>query len=122
MTQVLFPVPSLDFDPSEVAIGWQVLTEFGHQVSFATPDGRPAGADPIMLSGQGLDLWSPLPQRPEDFLGVPRDDPHHRRKTSRLAGDTVDDETPAWWWSMAVMFRVAGQAMCTRWPGASRRF
>lgn len=278
MAQVLFPVPSLDFDPSEVAVGWQVLSELGHQVSFATPDGRPAEADPIMLSGRGLDPWSPLPlvgrlpllglvlranadarrayramqqspafqsplawaelnaedfdglwlagghrargmrqylespllqalvagffqagqpvaaichgvllaarsldasgrsvlfgrkttaltwqqertasllahvgrfwdpnyyrtyleepgqaagymsvqqevtralQRPEDFLDVPRDDPQHRRKTSGLARDTLDDDTPAW-------VVVDGRYVSGRWPGdvhtLARRF
>jgi len=278
MAQVLIPVPSLDFDPSEVAVGWQVLTELGHQVSFATPDGSPAEADPIMLNGRGLDPWSPLPligrlpllglvlranadarqayramqqspafqsplawaelnaedfdglwlagghrargmrqylespllqvlvagffqvgkpvaaichgvllaarsldasgrsvlsgrkttaltwqqertasllahvgrfwdpnyyrtyleapgqpagymsvqqevtralQRPEDFLDVPRDDPHHRRKTSGLARDTLDDDTPAW-------VVVDGRYVSGRWPGdvhtLARRF
>lgn len=278
MADVLFPVPSLDFDPSEVAVGWQVLCELGHQVSFATPNGRTAEADPIMLSGRGLDPWSPLPligrlpllglvlranadarrayramqqspafqsplawaelnaedfdglwlagghrargmrqylespllqtlvtgffqagkpvaaichgvllaarsldasgrsvlygrkttaltwqqertasllahvgrfwdpnyyrtyleapdqpagymsvqqevtralQRPEDFLDVPRADPHHRRKTSGLARDTVDDDTPAW-------VVVDGRYVSGRWPGdvhtLARRF
>jgi hypothetical protein len=72
-----------------------------------------------MLSGQGLEPWSPLPQRPEDFPDVPRDDPHYRRKTSGLAGDTVDDETPAW-------VVVDGRYVSGRWPGdvhtLARRF
>jgi len=278
MAQLLIPVPSLDFDPSEVAVGWKVLSDLGHQLSFATPDGRPAEADPIMLSGRGLDPWSPLPligrlpllglvlranadarraypamqqspafqsplawgelnvedfdglwlagghrargmrqylespllqalvagffqagkpvaaichgvllaarsrdasgrsvlygrkttaltwqqertasqlahvgrfwdpnyyrtyleapgqpagymsvqqevtralQRPEDFLDVPRDDPQYRRKTSGLARDTVDDDTPAW-------VVVDGRYVSGRWPGdahtLARRF
>ncbi|MGF6771846.1 putative intracellular protease/amidase [Paraburkholderia sp. GAS199] len=55
------PLPSLDFDPTEVAISWSILTAASHEVSFATPDGRPAEADTIMVSGRGLDPWSPLP-------------------------------------------------------------
>jgi putative intracellular protease/amidase len=55
------PLPSLDFDPTEVAVSWSVLTAAGHRVTFATPDGRPAEADPIMVSGRGLDPWSPIP-------------------------------------------------------------
>jgi putative intracellular protease/amidase len=55
------PLPSLDFDPTEVAVSWSVLSEAGHRVTFATPDGRPAQADPIMVSGRGLDPWSPVP-------------------------------------------------------------
>ena len=61
MARVLIPLPRRDFDPSEVAVSWQVLSARGHCVLFATPDGRPAVADPIMLTGRGLDPWSPLP-------------------------------------------------------------
>ena len=52
------PLPRADFDPSEAAVSWKVLREHGHNVVFATPAGEPAAADPIMLSGIGLDFWS----------------------------------------------------------------
>jgi putative intracellular protease/amidase len=55
------PLPSLDFDPSESAGSWLVLTEAGHRVEFATPDGRPGAADDIMLTGRGLDFWGFIP-------------------------------------------------------------
>lgn len=55
------PLPRRDVDPTEAAITWSVLSERGHRVTFATPDGRPAAADEIMLTGRGLDPWSPLP-------------------------------------------------------------
>jgi putative intracellular protease/amidase len=61
MAHILFPLPSLDFDPSEVAIPWQVLKARGHRVSFATADGQPAQADELMLSGCGLDPWGWVP-------------------------------------------------------------
>ncbi|MFC4529034.1 DJ-1/PfpI family protein [Dyella halodurans] len=61
MATVLIPLPHLDFDPSEVAVPWRVLTQAGHRVTFATPDGQPASADPIMISGEGLDLWGWIP-------------------------------------------------------------
>lgn len=61
MAHVLIPLPHRDFDPSEAAVPWRVLTAAGHRVSFATPDGAPASADPIMLSGEGLDPWGCLP-------------------------------------------------------------
>ena len=57
MARVLMPLPSLDFDPTESAGSWLMLTEAGHRVEFATPDGRPGGADEIMLTGRGLDFW-----------------------------------------------------------------
>jgi putative intracellular protease/amidase len=59
--RVLIVIPSRDFDPTEVAVSWQVLTQAGLQVVFATPDGHPGAADPLMLSGEGLDLWGFIP-------------------------------------------------------------
>jgi putative intracellular protease/amidase len=55
------PIPSRDFDPTEVAISWEVLAGAGHRVSFATPLGQVAAADPLMLTGEGLDLWGFIP-------------------------------------------------------------
>jgi hypothetical protein len=39
MARVLIPLPARDFDPSEAAVSWQVLSNAGHIVTFATPDG-----------------------------------------------------------------------------------
>ncbi|MEJ0003659.1 MAG: type 1 glutamine amidotransferase domain-containing protein [Pararobbsia sp.] len=61
MSTILLPIPSRDFDPSEVAVSWKILTQRGHRVVFATPDGQPGACDPIMLSGIGLDPWSGVP-------------------------------------------------------------
>jgi putative intracellular protease/amidase len=61
MASVLFLQPARDFDPSEAAVSWQVLVNAGHVVAFATPDGRPAVADDMMLTGQGLDPWGAIP-------------------------------------------------------------
>jgi putative intracellular protease/amidase len=53
--------------------------------------------------------------RPEDFRDVPKDDPHHRRKTSGLARDTTADETPA--------FVVRDRNyVSARWPGDAHTF
>ncbi len=59
--KVLLPLPNYDFDPTEVCVSWQVITQAGHQVVFATPDGGPAQADAMMLSGEGLDPWGFIP-------------------------------------------------------------
>jgi putative intracellular protease/amidase len=61
MARVLILLPARDFDPSEAAVSWQVLSNAGHTIIFATPDGRPAIADDMMLTGQGLDLWGKIP-------------------------------------------------------------
>jgi len=61
MATVLVPIPELDFDPTEVAVSWKVLTMLGHQLVFATPNGRPGSADDIMITGRGLDAWGLVP-------------------------------------------------------------
>ena len=61
MGTVLIPIPDRDFDPTEVAVSWQVLRANGHRVVFATESGTPGVADDIMVTGRGLDFWSVLP-------------------------------------------------------------
>jgi putative intracellular protease/amidase len=61
MRTVLIPIPDRDFDPTEVAVSWRVLTQGGHRVVFATETGTPGVADDIMVTGRGLDAWSALP-------------------------------------------------------------
>ena len=39
---------------------WRVLTEAGHTCVFATPDAKPAQADPRMLKGSDLGLLAPM--------------------------------------------------------------
>lgn len=58
---VLIVLPKRDFDPSEVAVTWRILRNAGDSVIFATLDGLPAAADPLMLSGEALDLWGRIP-------------------------------------------------------------
>ncbi len=57
-TTILMPLPAAAFAPAQVAIVWQVLREAGHQVVFATPEGRVPAGDPALLSGEGLEPWS----------------------------------------------------------------
>ncbi|MGW3121439.1 type 1 glutamine amidotransferase domain-containing protein [Streptomyces sp. NPDC001107] len=50
--RVLIPLPDHDFDVTEVAVPWWLLTDAGHEVVFATERARtrPA-ADPRLLTG-----------------------------------------------------------------------
>jgi len=60
---VLVPLPDLDFDVTEVAVPWKVLTDAGHHVVFATEAGGVApAADPLLLSGV---LFGQLGAEPE---------------------------------------------------------
>lgn len=61
MAAVLIPIPERDFDPTEVAVSWKVLSDLGHQVRFATPNARPAQGDELMVTGRGLDPWGFIP-------------------------------------------------------------
>jgi putative intracellular protease/amidase len=50
--RVLVPLPDHDFDVTEVAVPWRVLTDAGHEVVFATERGGTAPrADPLLLTG-----------------------------------------------------------------------
>lgn len=61
--RVLIPVPDHDFDTTEVAVPWRLLTQAGHEVVFATENGGVAPAcDPRLLSGV---LWGQLGADPE---------------------------------------------------------
>lgn len=58
---VLIPLPESDFDPTHVVACWQLLRAAGVNVEFATASGQASSADPLMLNGEGLDLWGGLP-------------------------------------------------------------
>ncbi len=51
MARILVPLPDTDFDVTEVAVPWHVLTEAGHDVVFATERGATPAADPRLLTG-----------------------------------------------------------------------
>lgn len=59
--KIIIPIPHHDFDPTEVAVSWKILKGAGHELSFATPDGQRGHADPLMISGEGLDPWGFIP-------------------------------------------------------------
>lgn len=58
---IVIALPAAGFDPSEAAITWRVLKDAAQSVVFATPDGQPAKADPLMVTGEGLDWWGRVP-------------------------------------------------------------
>jgi putative intracellular protease/amidase len=49
--RVIVPLPDHDFDVTEVAVPWHVLSAAGHDVVFATERGDVAACDPLLLSG-----------------------------------------------------------------------
>jgi putative intracellular protease/amidase len=59
---VLMPLPDRDFDVTEVAVPWKLLTEAGYRVIFATEDGATPAADPLLITGV---VFGKLGARPE---------------------------------------------------------
>jgi putative intracellular protease/amidase len=51
MATVLMPLPDRDFDVTEVAVPWRLLTDAGHRVVFATEAGATPACDPRLLTG-----------------------------------------------------------------------
>ncbi len=54
MARVLVPLPDRDFDPTETAVPWKVLTRAGHEVVFATEEGAKAACDPLLVRDEGV--------------------------------------------------------------------
>lgn len=98
MGSVLVALPARDFDPSEAAVSWRVLSAAGHTVGFATPGGAPAEADELMLSGEGLDPWSPAPglRRLVVFGRVLRADHAARAAYAQMADDLAFRSPTRW--------------------------
>lgn len=86
MAEVLIPLPATDFDPTESAVPWRALRQAGHSVTFATPHGVRAEADPIMLSGDGLG-W---------LKGLLRADTNGRDAYTAMAASTEFGKPLSW--------------------------
>jgi len=73
--RILMPLPDHDFDVTEVAVPWRLLTDAGHQVVFATARAgtRPA-ADPRLLTGVIFGQLGAEPE-PKRFYGELANDP-----------------------------------------------
>jgi protease I len=55
--KVLIPLPSKDFDPTEAGVSFKILVENGIDVTIATPNGKQAIPDLLMLKGIKLGLF-----------------------------------------------------------------
>jgi putative intracellular protease/amidase len=80
--KVLIPLPDTDFDTTEVAVPWRLLTQAGHAVTFATESGTEAPrCDPRLLAGV---LFGQLGAEPEpiDFYRQLSGSPEFRHPIS----------------------------------------
>ena len=62
MSRILVPLPDCDFDTTEVAVPWKILSSKGHDFIFATERGGVAACDPLLLQGV---LFGQLGAEPE---------------------------------------------------------
>lgn len=60
--RILIPLPDHDFDVTEVAVPWKLLTRAGHDVTFATEAGKKPACDPLLITGV---LFGKLGAEPE---------------------------------------------------------
>ncbi|MGH7286548.1 MAG: type 1 glutamine amidotransferase domain-containing protein [Myxococcota bacterium] len=51
MARISIPLPDRDFDVTEVAVPWRLLSRAGHELVFCTEKGAAPQADPLLLSG-----------------------------------------------------------------------
>ncbi len=66
--RILIPLPSYGFDPTEASIVWQLLTQNGFEVVFATPKGQKAEGDKRMMTGEDLGLFKQLLRARKDAV------------------------------------------------------
>lgn len=79
---VLIPLPDRDFDVTEVAVPWRLLTNAGHRVTFATQHGGAApAADPLLLTGVLFGQLGAEPE-PKAFYAQMLESPEYRAPLS----------------------------------------
>jgi putative intracellular protease/amidase len=87
MARVLVPLPDNDFDVTEVAVPWRLLTRAGHELVFCTETGgTTARADPRLLEGVIFGRLGARPQACAFYRELERD--HAFR--APLSWDTVE--------------------------------
>jgi putative intracellular protease/amidase len=72
--RVIVPLPDHDFDVTEVAVPWRLLTDSGCDVVFATETGAIPAADPLLLTGVMLGRLGAAPE-PKRFYAQLLDAP-----------------------------------------------
>src|SRR5690349_18090123 len=127
MGRVVVPLPDRDFDITEVAVPWRVLTDAGHDVTFATRsvlDGRRTTCLTRWQEGlaYGLTWWKlgryyrtyPAYVQDEVTRALGPDGRFERGPFDTKRG-TATDDGPAF-------VVVDGRYVSARWPGDAYRF
>ncbi|MHB8896772.1 MAG: type 1 glutamine amidotransferase domain-containing protein, partial [Candidatus Geothermincolia bacterium] len=90
---ILIAIPHTDFDPTETAVPWKVLTRAGYQVRFATPSGLTGRADERVLTGKGFGLLGTFFAAPRSSVEIYRElrDDESFRKPIRYDDINVEE-------------------------------
>lgn len=89
MARVVIALATKDFDPTEAAVPWHFLNEAGHEVLFATADGKPGACDPDMLTGVLLGQVKAEPEHAAMYEAMT----HEVSFASPLLYTDIDSET-----------------------------
>jgi putative intracellular protease/amidase len=73
MARVIVPLPDRDFDVTEVAVPWKLLTTAGHEVAFATEKGARPAADPLLLTGVVFGMLGAEPEAKAFYAELERE-------------------------------------------------
>ena len=88
MARILMPLPDSDFDVTETAVPWRLLTREGHEVIFATERGGKAPAGDALLLDGSLGKLGPAAE-PRAFYDEMARSPEFQ---SPLAWSAIDPE------------------------------
>lgn len=86
--RVLVPLPDHDFDITEVAVPWKLLTRAAHTVVFATEHGAVPACDPVLMKGVVFGQLGAKPE-PKAFYAEMAASPEFR---APLRWDAIDPE------------------------------
>jgi putative intracellular protease/amidase len=76
--RVLVPLPDRDFDVTEVAVPWRLLTDAGYEVIFATEHGATPAADQLLLDGVVFGQLGAVSE-PKQFYAELQDAPRYQQ-------------------------------------------
>lgn len=89
---ILIAIPHDDFDPTETAVPWKVLTQAGQQVKFATPSGRKGEADERVVTGRGFGPLRTFFAAPKHSVELYRELSEHESFQTPISYDAISEE------------------------------
>jgi len=91
--RVLVPIPSNGCDPSEVGIPCKLMMEAGIEVVFATPEGKQATTDMVMLTGKKLGIWKGVLAARKDAVEAFLEIEKSEAFTKPISYDAIEQES-----------------------------